>query len=183
MPILTSKEKSLLNKKKLYKILSENEIHNNFQYKEGLNIDSVKFNPEGSCEPGGLYFSDVEHILGFIEYGPFIREVTIPQRVQVYKDPEGNKYKAHKIILGSRREWKDCIEDLIKEGADIHADNDSSLRYASENGHVEVVKILLDNGADVHACNDSSLRWASENGHVEVVELLEAAKGNKNGNS
>jgi hypothetical protein len=31
---------------------------------------------------------------------------------------------------------------------------------------------LLDAGADVHADNDGALRWASNNGHLEVVKLL-----------
>ena len=172
MPILTPQEKSKLNNKKLYKILSENEVHNNFQYHEGLNVDTQPFNPKGSYEPGGLYFSNVEHIFEFLNYGPYIREVTIPPRVKVYKDPEGHKYKAHQIILGSRREWKDCIIDLINEGADVHADNDYALMVASENGHIEVVKILLEHGADVHADNDSALRYASSNGHVDAVKLL-----------
>ena len=213
MSLLTPQEKSKLKKKKLYKILNDKENHNYFQYHEGLNVDTQPFNPKGSCEPGGLYFSDVEQILEFLDYGPYIREVTIPARVPVYQDPDGNKYKAHQIILGSRREWKDCIIDLINEGAnihayddfalryassnghvdlvkillehgaDVHADNDSALRNASGGGHVEVVKILLEHGADVHASNDSALKYASENGHIEVVKLLTAAKGNTNGNS
>ena len=174
MPILTSKKKILLSKKKLYKILNDEENHNDFQYQEGLNVDTQPFYPEGSCETGGLYFSDVENIFEFLNYGPYIREVTIPPRVPVYKDPDGNKYKAHKIILGSRREWKNCLADLIDEGADVHAGSDAALRNASSDGHVEVVELLLDRGADVHACNDAALRYASSNGHVEVVKILNA---------
>jgi ankyrin repeat protein len=44
---------------------------------------------------------------------------------------------------------------------------------ASRYGHAEIVKLLLENGADVHAENDSALRWASERGHTEIVKLLQ----------
>jgi len=43
---------------------------------------------------------------------------------------------------------------------------------ASGYGHVEVVKVLLGAGADVHANYDEALRYASRKGHVEVVNLL-----------
>jgi hypothetical protein len=67
---------------------------------------------------------------------------------------------------------------LLAAGADVHAENDRALRWASSNGHTEVVKILLAAGADVHAENDRALRWASESGHTEIVKLLLAANAN-----
>ena len=51
-------------------------------------------------------------------------------------------------------------------------DGGYALRYASEHGHTEVVKVLLKNGADVHARDDYAIRWALENGHIEVVKIL-----------
>ncbi|MCB0370031.1 MAG: hypothetical protein KDD45_11560 [Bdellovibrionales bacterium] len=39
-------------------------------------------------------------------------------------------------------------------------------------GLTKVVKLLIDNGADVTDCNNSAIRWASNNGHLEVVALL-----------
>ncbi len=51
------------------------------------------------------------------------------------------------------------------------------LLYASERGHLEIVRLLLDYGASVHALsdfNESALMCAAEYGHYEVVlELLE----------
>ena len=63
-------------------------------------------------------------------------------------------------------------EWIIQEGIDIHADDEYALRWASENGHLEVVKLLLENGANVHAYNDYALRLASEYGHLDVVKYL-----------
>ena len=61
---------------------------------------------------------------------------------------------------------------LAKNEWNIHAQDDYALRWASENGHTEVVKILIEAGANIHADDDCALRWASENGHTEVVNLL-----------
>ena len=49
------------------------------------------------------------------------------------------------------------------------------LMWASKNGELNTVKYCLDNGADVHAREDCVLRWASYNGHTEVVKLLKEA--------
>ena len=48
--------------------------------------------------------------------------------------------------------------------------NDRVLRWASEYGHVEVVRYLIDAGVDVRARGDYAL-WAA-NGHVDVMKLL-----------
>ena len=59
-------------------------------------------------------------------------------------------------------------------GANVHTLDDSPLRLASENGHTNVVEILLKNHADIHANNDWPLRWASASAdnHLDVVKLL-----------
>jgi hypothetical protein len=87
------------------KILSEDLKHNGFQYKEGLNVDTIPFNPTGSCLPGGLYFTDEKYLLDFLGYGTKIADVEIPSNAKVYRD--GNKWKADKIILKNIRDIKD----------------------------------------------------------------------------
>ena len=159
---------------KFYKILNKLEKHHKLQFKTGLNIDPIPFNPSGSCEPGGLYFSR-EDILAFIDYGLWVREVRLPQDAQIYEDPSPSpkKWKADKVILG--RKFKigpKIIQKLIDEGADVHAFNDYALRFAAYYGHLEIVKILLENGADVHAENDYALRFAANYGHLEIVKIL-----------
>ena len=48
---------------------------------------------------------------------------------------------------------KNPIELLIENGADIHSMDDYSLRYASQTGHIDVVKYLLKKGAKIHKIN------------------------------
>ena len=166
---------------KYWKILNESECHNGLKYKTGLNtlLPHEQWNPSGNCEPGGIYFAGAD-ILAFVSYGPWIREVTIPDDARIYKNsgsPE--KWKADKVILGPRRQWTNptVLEGLIADGADVHAYDDYALRRASANGHLEVVELLLKHSADIHAHYDYALRWASRNGHLEVVKLLKEHMG------
>jgi hypothetical protein len=94
-------------KKHYVKILAEDLNHNGFQYKEGLNVDTVPFNPVGSCSRGGLYFTTMQHMILYLNYGNKIADVEIPDDAEVYKDPSGNKWKADKIIIKNIREIKD----------------------------------------------------------------------------
>ena len=130
---------------KYYKIISEDHIHNGYTYKEGLNVldKEEEFNPSGDCEPGGFYFAR-EDIFAFLDYGCWLYEVEIPADGRVYENP-GNpkKWKADKIILKNKRRIDlSTIKELVEQGADIHADDDLALRWAAENGHLEVVKYL-----------------------------------------
>jgi ankyrin repeat protein len=64
------------------------------------------------------------------------------------------------------------VED---QKSDIHVRGDLALRWAAENGHLEVVKYLHKNGGDIHANNDEAVRTATKNGHTEILEYLESA--------
>ena len=157
-----------------YKILNSNERHNGLQFKTGLNVDPIPFQKEGSCVRGGIYFSKKD-ILAFLDYGPWLRKVTIPTDTEMVLDPEKEpeKWRASKVILGKREKITiKVIERLIQEGAEVHACEDKAFRWASINGHLEIVKLLLEHGVDVHACEDEAFRWTSENGHIKVVKLL-----------
>lgn len=86
---------------KFYKFTCTNEVHNGFQFKDGLNVDTVKFNPSGNCSAGGMYFTDKEHIKNWAYLHTFVRDVTIPDDARVYI--EYAQYKADKFILGPRK--------------------------------------------------------------------------------
>jgi len=85
-----------------YKITNSKEIHRNFKYKNGLNVLDKGFDVYGSCAPGGLYFTTLEHLHHYYYYGIWIRKITLPDDAQVVKDSHGNKWRADKIILGER---------------------------------------------------------------------------------
>jgi len=98
--------------KTYYKVTNENETHNNYKYKDGLNILEEKFNDDStaSCVPGGFYFTDYENLPKFFEYGIWIREVTIPENAKVIKDPDGNKWRTNKIIFGKKYHIKNDFD-------------------------------------------------------------------------
>jgi ankyrin repeat protein len=159
-----------------FKIFNESDKHNGFQYVDGLNIDSIPFNdkPYQSYVEGGFYFSDAEYICEFLDYGNYIREVSIPDDAKMVKDPDGNKWRTDKLFLHERKDLKkvETWEWMIKQGINIHVKNDSALRWSASKGHIDVVKFLVENGADIHADNNNALRCAVDNGHIDVVKFL-----------
>ena len=183
-----------------YKILPKNLKCREFQYHEGLNIDTKEITPY-ACD-NGLHFSDAEHILSFCDYGSMIAEVELPEDATVYHF--GEKSKADRIILKNLRPlWSvDTIEALILEGvefesyknfmfyetagrgvldvvkflaehgANIHKDYENALCLASNLGRLNIVKYLVEQGADIHTVEDRPLRQASHNGYSDIVKCL-----------
>ena len=90
----------MLPKQKYYKVIKENRKHFGLTYVPGLNKDILPFQKDGSCVPGGIYFTTLEHIFKFTNYGNDIYLVDFP-----YDDPnfqwakDGDKYRANMIIL------------------------------------------------------------------------------------
>lgn len=64
------------------------------------------------------------------------------------------------------------IRYLIEKGANVNANDDYALRWAAHNGHESIVRYLVENGADVHADNDGALRWTIKNNHESIVRYL-----------
>ena len=82
------------------------------------------------------------------------------------------RLKAGSLIEAVKRNDVKEVKQLLTNGANVHACDDYALRWASYDGHAEMVSLLLNAGANVHADDDDALRTASRNGHVEVVSLL-----------
>ena len=65
------------------------------------------------------------------------------------------------------------VIEYLNTGDDPSDINNLAIRWASENGHFEVVKLLLeDERVDPSDCNNYAIQITSENGHFEVVKLL-----------
>ena len=157
-----------------YKITNKTEYHNGYQYVDGLNVLDKPFEPVGSCVVGGFYFTTVEHIFKFLDYGCYLREIILPKNCQWVQDPDGDKFRADKIILGKRYDLTDPLifQLLVERGADIHEQHDHVLEWASRNGHLDIIKYLVESGADISECANFALYWASTNGHLPVVKYL-----------
>ena len=73
-----------------------------------------------------------------------------------------NKYfkvDSLKFMNCAERGKLELVKTYIQLGADIHADDDDALRWASSGGHLSVVKYLVECGANIHANKDCALRW------------------------
>ena len=162
---------------KYYKILQEDENHLGFQYHDGRIDNPNPILHDGICLTGGIRFYPANTVLEFAWIGPWIREVTVPEDVEIVKDV-GYKYEVHRassVILGPRRRWADMdvFLDLVEHGADIHASGDDRLLLlAVTEGRLDLVKYLVEHGMDIHAIDDYTLRWAAVNNRLSVVRFL-----------
>ena len=112
--------------KEYWKLTNQEEIHFDIKYplKGGWVKDIIPFSPKGRCEPGGLYFTDKEGILDYVDFYIdysvhsvrrqmiWARKVTLDPDEDVYvettfetsydhKDAK-YKYKVNKFHLGPR---------------------------------------------------------------------------------
>jgi len=104
-----------------WKIIGKN--RGNFPYHLGVNSlaeTGETFDATPDCTPGGLYFTDIEHILEYLEYGDKMCQLTIPPDAQVVA--VGTKFKADKIEILELQPLD--IPFLVERGANIHAGDD-----------------------------------------------------------
>lgn len=79
------------------KVVDDNlkSLYGNFTYKLGLNTDHISFNPSGCCDPGGLYFTTIDEIFDYLNYGNKILIVEPISKIYV----ENRKLKCHKLYV------------------------------------------------------------------------------------
>ena len=155
-------------KKTYCKITNLDERHNEFQYYTGLNILDKPFQIEGSCVPGGLYFTDLYNVHNFYKYGVWLRIVEIPDDSQVVQDPdtsEGIKWRSDKIILCDKYPLYD-VKTIKQFYLKI---NEEYITGASGNGCVEVLEWWKNSGLELYY-SKNALDNASWKGHIEVLE-------------
>lgn len=181
-----------------FKITNENECHNGYQYHDGLNIlpDAFNSNPHTSCCKGGFYFTKGEYIHFYYGYGKHLRIITLPENdkeFKMVKDPDGDKWRANRIILGEKYYLSDpsiyskfgieppnlrfCIERGYKKVVETWFNNydkdeiNVSFTDCITHGDADMLKILLDNGK--RYCDlDNCLSWAAYYNKNTMVKLL-----------
>ena len=82
------------------------------------------------------------------------------------KDPNIGLIEAAKIGILS------LVKYFLKQGADLHANDEGALRSAARYGHFDIVKYLVEQGANLHVQNEEALRWAASKGRLNVVKYL-----------
>lgn len=144
-----------------FKITSADENHHNLQYRDGFIADYIPFNddPNASCCPGGIYFSDEKNILTFCEYGPWIRQVEVPEGARWLQDPQGKKWRAEKLMFHPRKPLFDVetIKWLMEQGVNLKASRNYFLYLSATYDKKEVVKFLIKNGANPSRLYESKL--------------------------
>ncbi len=122
-----------------YKLTTETENHNGYQFQDGLNIDTNPINTI-KCSKGGLYFTDEKYIYKWHLYNDkkmkYIRKVEILDDSTVFI--EDDKYKTDKFVLETREELYEnyifCKLAVQKDGM--------ALQYV-KNQTVELYKLAI----------------------------------------
>ena len=114
--------KKLYPNKTFWKLTNKKELHNNYLYKTGINIDDKQFDPTKDCD-NGLYFTEYDNIGMWLNYDvnnvmKWIRKVNILDDSQI--SIEVNKFKADKFVLEERSYiWSNtdlCTMAVIYDG-------------------------------------------------------------------
>ena len=66
----------------------------------------------------------------------------------------------------------EIVEYLLDDSADVHFNDDSSLRGAVDTGNTSTVKLLVEYGADITVNDYEPVTNAVEKGYFEIVEFL-----------
>jgi hypothetical protein len=113
---------------KYVKLTNASNIHNGYEFKEGLNEDNVLPTSSELCAPGYFYFTNTEHFIDWVIYRSVedpmenVFDVKIPDGVHVesfvtkgygkYR-ARSLKYRARSFILSNQRSLKEFLVELF----------------------------------------------------------------------
>jgi len=170
----------------LFNITNKSEIHYRYPYKDGLNILQQPFQKEGSCVPGGFYFTDKENLPDFYQHGDtrpddgmwsgnseggWIRCIEVPSDALIVKDPDetqGIKWRCDKIIFLQKYPLYDL--NTIKT-LNLYI-NRYYIERACMLGKTDILEWWLKTCKNQNECMHYLMDIASEYGHVDILELL-----------
>lgn len=73
------------------------------------------------------------------------------------------------IKMGDLKE----VKSLVKQGADIHFNDEQALVSSVFHNYLEITKYLLSKKANIHVEKRRILQYAGKNGNVEMIEFLQ----------
>lgn len=80
------------------KVIGNN--HNSFDYKLGVIENNEEFNPNGECEGGGLYFTDIKHIRKYFRcYGNKVAILELLDDEKICIEDDGSKCKTNSFVV------------------------------------------------------------------------------------
>lgn len=189
----------------LVKVISEDMVMRDFQYKIGMNEDTVPLIRKGGCK-AGLHFCLMEDICNYLFYGEQLAIISVPDDEDVYVD--AHKFRTHRLVVENVMPFSDAavwqymyengayteagkreavdyavqsgnlvlLKHLHEKGIDILAYDSIAVRFAAREGNLDVIKYLYENGADIYAKDNSAERLAVDYGHTEIVEYLQGIR-------
>jgi len=167
---------------KYYKIMTK-EQKDFYGGDEFFIISEKAHDPSQEIDFGGVYFAK-ETILAFLNQGTELFEVTPIGRVFEHTSKSiihcipgvetFDFFIANSAKLKYVGTLKEKLEFLVKEGADVHIENDWPIKRSVEKGDLELTQKLIDLGANVKDSNVCVrlLFEAIEKRNKEMVNLL-----------
>jgi len=77
------------------------------------------------------------------------------------------------LMIAAKANNLETVKRVLKSGADVHVYEDYTLRWASSDGFIKIVKCLIENGANAQARRGEAIQWAAAHNHAAVVNYLE----------
>ncbi len=156
-----------------FKIIGNN--NGNYPYRIGINTlkyNGEVFNTTEECGPGGLYYTTIEYIFGYADYGNVVCRLSLPEDAQIID--VGDKSKSDKIIIEEMLPLWDVntIQYLVSLGANINTRKGNILIWSTIRGLLHIVHCLVSLGANVQNTNRYALQLAYINDHFDVVQYL-----------
>ncbi len=111
------------------KLVNKSCVHNGFHLKEGLNVDTAKFDAESPCS-GGIYFCREAIFYKWLHYRDdiyYIFDATPADDAQICE--EDDKLKTDKLILLNRRRVADFFLVHPEYALPAVVDNGTALRF------------------------------------------------------